>query len=70
VRYDVPDSAIVVNNNRSRDRRTIDLDLSPDEVATITDLFTDRRYEPIDPKHPRMRMEGLGYRWMRIRGIS
>jgi maltose alpha-D-glucosyltransferase / alpha-amylase len=69
LRYDVADSSIVVYNNLAREQRTVPLDLTPDEVATVTDLFTDRRYEPIDPKHPRLRMEGLGYRWMRIRGI-
>jgi maltose alpha-D-glucosyltransferase/alpha-amylase len=69
LRYDMPDSSIVVYNNLSRERRTIAMDLTAEEIATITDLFNDRRYEPIDPERPRMRIDGLGYRWMRIRGI-
>jgi maltose alpha-D-glucosyltransferase/alpha-amylase len=69
LRFDVPDSTIVVYNNLSRQRRTIDIDIGADEVRTATDLFNDRQYEPLDPRHPRMKIDGLGYRWLRLRGI-
>jgi maltose alpha-D-glucosyltransferase / alpha-amylase len=69
LRYDVEDSAMIVYNNLSRQRRTIPLDLTPEEVRTATDLFNDRRYEPLDPEIPRMRIDGRGYRWLRVRGI-
>ena len=69
LRYDVEDSAIVVYNNLSRQRRTVALDLTEEDVRTATDLFNDRRYEPMDLQQPRMRMDGRGYRWLRVRGI-
>ncbi|MDQ3656629.1 MAG: alpha-amylase family protein [Chloroflexota bacterium] len=69
LRHDIADSAIVILNNLGRKRCTISLDLTPGEVSSITDLFSDRDYEPIDLDTPRVRMEGFGYRWMRIGGI-
>ncbi len=69
LRYDVPDSSIIIFNNLCRQRRTITHDLTADEVPTATDLFTDRRYEPMHPRNRRIRMEGRGYRWIRVRGI-
>ncbi len=69
LRHDIADSSTVILNNLSRKRCTISLDLSGDEISSITDLFCDRAYEPLDPEHPQVRMEGFGYRWMRIGGI-
>ena len=69
LRHDMPDSTIVVFNNLSRGRKTITVDMSDEEIATATDLFTDRTYKPIEPETRRFRIEGLGYRWMRLRGI-
>jgi maltose alpha-D-glucosyltransferase/alpha-amylase len=69
LRYDVDDSAIVIFNNLSGGRHTIPLDLTEQERATATDLFCDRTYDPIDPRNTKMRMEGYGYRWMRLGGV-
>jgi maltose alpha-D-glucosyltransferase/alpha-amylase len=69
LRYDQEDSSIVVFNNLSRERRTVKVDLTAQEIPTATDLFADRRYERIDTQRPRMRIDGCGYRWIRIRGI-
>lgn len=69
LRHDIADSSTVILNNLSRKRCTITLDLSNEEVATVTDLFCDRAYEPFDAGNPQVRMEGFGYRWMRIGGI-
>jgi maltose alpha-D-glucosyltransferase/alpha-amylase len=67
--YDDDDSAIVVLNNLAPDRRTATLHLTEREVQTATDLFTDRAYEPLAGKTQRIRLEGRGYRWIRVRGI-
>ncbi len=69
LRYDVEDSTIVILNNLSRQRHTITLDLTGEEIATATDLLRDRRYKPINPKHRQMRMDGFGYRWLRLGGV-
>jgi maltose alpha-D-glucosyltransferase/alpha-amylase len=69
LRHDVPDSTIVVFNNLSRERQTVTVDMDDVEIATATDLFTDRAYKPIESKTRRFRIDGLGYRWMRLRGI-
>jgi maltose alpha-D-glucosyltransferase / alpha-amylase len=69
LRYDVADCAIVIYNNLAREGRTIDIDLDAEEVVTLTDLFCDCRYGPINPRHPRMHIGGYGYRWLRVGGI-
>jgi maltose alpha-D-glucosyltransferase / alpha-amylase len=71
IRFDDLDheSAIVVLNNLSPDRQSITLDLTEREVATATGLFADRRYEPLDAKTKRTRINGFGYRWLRLGGI-
>jgi maltose alpha-D-glucosyltransferase / alpha-amylase len=69
LRYDVDDSATVIFNNLSSQRHTIAVDLLEQECATATDLFGDRTYGPIDGTKPSMRMDGYGYRWMRIGGV-
>ena len=71
IRFDDLDleSAIIVLNNLSPDRQSITLDLTEREIATATGLFADRRYEPVDTKTKRMRINGFGYRWLRLGGI-
>lgn len=69
LRYDDGDSAIVVLNNLSRDRHTITLDLTERELATATGLLADRRYEPINSTSKRIRIDGFGFRWLRLGGI-
>src|ERR671913_390945 len=71
LRYDDPEheSAVVVLHNLSPDRQTIALDLTEREIATTTDLLADRRYEPLDGKSPRMRINGFGFRWLRLGGV-
>jgi hypothetical protein len=31
--------------------------------------LADRRYEPLNPKTQRMRINGYGYRWLRLGGV-
>jgi glycosidase len=69
LRHDVADSSIVVLNNLSSRRQVARLELTAGEVATVTDLFCSRRYDPIALQDPALRMEGFGFRWMRISGI-
>ncbi len=71
LRYDDPEheSAVVVLNNLSPDRQTIALDLTEREIATTTGLLADRRYEPLDPKTQRIRINGFGYRWLCLGGV-
>ena len=69
LRYDDGDSAIVVLNNLSRDRHTITLDLTEREIATATGLLANRRYEPINSTSKRIRIDGFGFRWLRLGGI-
>ncbi len=68
LRYDDHQSAIVVLNNLSPGRHTFTLDLTERERETATDLVSDRPYEPVDLKSDRMRINGYGYRWLRLGG--
>jgi maltose alpha-D-glucosyltransferase / alpha-amylase len=63
------ESAVVVLNNLSPDRQSVRLDLSEREIATATGLLADRRYEPLDAKSTRIRINGFGFRWLRLGGI-
>jgi maltose alpha-D-glucosyltransferase/alpha-amylase len=63
------ESAVVVLNNLSPDRQSVMLDLSEREIATATGLLADRRYEPLDAKSTRIRINGFGFRWLRLGGI-
>jgi len=68
LRYDDAGTAIIVLNNLSDRRCDITLDLPDEEAATATDLFGDRRYDPLQPGKLRMRLNPYGYRWLRIGG--
>lgn len=69
MRYDADDSAIIIVNNLSGRRISFDLALTENETKAATDILTDRRYEPLDPAAPKMRIEPYGFRWLRVRGI-
>jgi maltose alpha-D-glucosyltransferase/alpha-amylase len=69
LRFDSASSTAIILNNHSGSRRTVHLELDAREVATTTDLFTDRHYPPLDVANPKMRIAGYGYRWLRLRGI-
>jgi maltose alpha-D-glucosyltransferase/alpha-amylase len=66
---DDDESAIVTLNNLSPERQSVTLDLSEREAATATELFCDRPYPPLDPKRQRLRIDGYGYRWLRLGGM-
>ncbi len=68
LRYDDHQSAIVVLNNLSPERHTITLDLTEGEMKMATNLGYDRPYGPVDLKSGRMRINGFGYRWLRLGG--
>jgi maltose alpha-D-glucosyltransferase/alpha-amylase len=69
LRHDTPDSTIVVFNNLSREPKTVNVVMSDLEITAATDLFSDRAYKSIGLETRRFRISGLGYRWMRLRGI-
>lgn len=69
LRHDIVDSSVVILNNLASTTCTISLGLTESEVRSTTELFCDRDYEPLNPKHPEVRMEGFGYRWMRVGGV-
>jgi maltose alpha-D-glucosyltransferase / alpha-amylase len=68
LRYDVDDSAIVILNNLSGQRCPVKLDVSDEERRTATELFADRRYEPLTARRP-LRLSPYGYRWLRLGGV-
>ena len=69
LRYDDHESAVVTLHNLSPERQTITLDLTEREIETATTLVSDRQYGPSDVKKGRMRMDGYGYRWLRLGGV-
>ena len=69
IRYDVDDSTVLVATNLSPDAQEITLAIDPADLDGETDLLGDRQYEPLDANHREMRIEGYGFRWMRLRGV-
>jgi maltose alpha-D-glucosyltransferase / alpha-amylase len=69
LRYDAEGSTVIVLNNLSRERQQVTLELSEHEVATATELFCDKPYPPITATRQRLRLNGSGYRWLRLGGI-
>jgi maltose alpha-D-glucosyltransferase/alpha-amylase len=69
MRFDLAGCTVMIVNNLSRSRRTVTLPLAPEEVSQTTELFADRAYAPIAAAGPKVRLEPLGYRWLRIGGI-
>jgi maltose alpha-D-glucosyltransferase/alpha-amylase len=69
LRYDDHESAVVALHNLSAKRQTITLDLTEREMETATNLVSDRQYGPSDVKKGRMRIDGYGYRWLRLGGV-
>ncbi len=69
IRYDVEDSTVLVVTNLSPDAQEIALEIEPSDLDGETDLLGDRQYEPLDANHRNMRIEGYGFRWMRLRGV-
>ena len=68
LRHDVAGCSTVVLNNLGAKRCTVLLDLAPDEIETATDLLGDRQYDALDPQTRTFRINGYGYRWLRIGG--
>ena len=60
---------MLVVTNLSDEGQDITLDVTPEDLESETDLLGDRRYEPLDPKKPVMRIEPYGFRWKRLRGV-
>jgi maltose alpha-D-glucosyltransferase/alpha-amylase len=69
LRHDLDGSTTIVLNNLSSKRHTVTLDLSGCEVAKSTDLLGDRQYPPLEDEQPSIRINGYGYRWLRLGGI-
>jgi maltose alpha-D-glucosyltransferase/alpha-amylase len=61
------DSGIAVAvHNLSSDPCEVTIDLGEYERERLVDLFGDRIYEPLSAKNATMRMDGYGYRWLRV----
>lgn len=69
LRYDDGGSSVIVLNNLSDQRHTIALDLDEAEIEQATDLLTDRPCRPLTTENQRVRLDGYGYRWLRIGGV-
>ena len=57
-------------HNLSREPRTVTLRLDEADVPHLVDLLGDRGYEPIGSAAARVRMEGYGYRWLRVGALT
>jgi len=62
------EATTIVLNNLASTHRTIELDLPEDEAKRATDLLGDRVYPPL-AEDQEMRINGHGYRWIRVGGI-
>jgi maltose alpha-D-glucosyltransferase/alpha-amylase len=56
-------------HNLSAEPCTARLVLDPADVPLLVDLLGDRAYEPILSATPEFRLEGHGYRWLRVQSL-
>lgn len=68
LRYAYEDGVVLTLHNLSRQPRVIDLDISDEEAERAIDLFSDRPYKPVQESR-RFRLNGSGYRWLRLGGM-
>jgi len=68
LRHDGAEASTVILNNLASTHRTVTLELPADEAERATDLLGDRDYTPLADDQ-RMRLNGHGYRWLRLGGI-
>ena len=69
IRYTSGKESIVILNNLSNEPQTITVELADQDCTLITDLFCDHPYDPVKQKKARMKIQGYGYRWMRLDGV-
>ena len=67
LRYEVPESALVIVNNLSDKPQQTALGIAKDEIATTTELFADSPYPHPTPEG--MKLKPFGFRWLRVGGI-
>ena len=58
----------IILNNLASTHRTVTLDIDPEQAQRATDLLGDRTYAPLG-EDQQMRLNGHGYRWLRLGGI-
>jgi maltose alpha-D-glucosyltransferase/alpha-amylase len=68
IRSTYDDGVVLTLNNLSREPATVELDLSEDEITMAIDLLSDKEYTPI-AKSRRFRLNGYGFRWLRLGGM-
>jgi maltose alpha-D-glucosyltransferase / alpha-amylase len=56
-------------HNLSREPRTVTLKLAEEDVKHMVDLIGDRMYQRIESATPEIRLEGYGYRWLRVHSL-
>jgi maltose alpha-D-glucosyltransferase / alpha-amylase len=56
-------------HNLSREPRTVTLKLPEEDVKHMVDLIGDRMYQRIESATPEIRLEGYGYRWLRVHSL-
>ena len=69
LRYDDGGSSVIILNNLSNQRQTVTLDLAETEIERATYLLTDRPCAALSAENHRVRLDGFGFRWLRIGGI-
>ena len=69
LQFKTADTCLLLLNNLSGRRRTIELHIDEVDASSATELFADHPYEPVEAGKNTIRMEPYGYRWLRLRGI-
>ena len=69
IRFDHGESTVMALTNLSPERQSFGLDIPEDRLATVTDLLTDRPYTSLAETGGKMRIEGYGFRWVRMDGV-
>jgi maltose alpha-D-glucosyltransferase / alpha-amylase len=63
IRYDLNGSTTITAVNLSDD--DVEVTLPDDDIGDFVDILTDGGYEHFNRSHPKLKLKGFGYRWLR-----
>ncbi len=72
-RFDAPEGSILLLHNLSGTGVTVDLEAGVPGTGSRTgahEVFADAAYEPLGRRLAGLRLNGYGYRWIRLRPAS
>lgn len=69
IQYEAAGASIVVVTNLSAEEQDVTVEIPDPFTSIVTDLFGDREYDAVSEAKQQVRLDGYGYRWIRVNGV-